>query len=393
MIFSRRSLTSFDAAGLDDWRRRERHGVFKAFLSWIDEDASSSEHGELRKERRAGSLKAMLGHLFPILGSYLANPANPSYLLGHSYGPIFERELRICSPAHFNTYFGLHVRSTEIPTSVVKEFIASLSIADDADVNEIASVLLEYKVAGRLVRFLQKLSLYASDIQPDGATRLIYAIARIAPELDWNTRYEFLTEARAALLTLLDHLLDSQDIEIAQEQLETVVHDCESLAFAAAVVQSSDPSGESRKAPQGVEFMRLVEILRQRIRTELVEPARDVFWEYPESHGVILGAWRSDTALNDRAGLDDYVSSLLDQDPTTTLRILADFVWTSIPSGEPSQLGFEDLESRYDVDCLYQTVRQLNVDDIKDLFLKYAAEQFIVQYHHRREQENPPKSA
>lgn len=371
-------LTSLDSPGLEDWSRKKRFGVFKGLVDSLETlDAKGDDQHD--KGRRQ-SLEAVLARLFPIFGAYLAKPENPTYLMASQHGPAFEREMRLCSSAHFATYFRLRVPSSEIPTSVVRQFLQNLNEASENDVDKVVLVLRAYKIKGQLVKFIQKTALYMEDVTNDGKGKLREAVVRVAPELGWERRDIFLSEARAAVLLVVDHLIEKANASLASEQLVDVVRKCHSLSIAAEIVLLVDPSKETRKGPKEIRFEDLVEALRERVQAEVVEARRSLFKDYPESHLPILEAWRSKTVLNDESGCQKYVSELLRSSPDAVVQILADFVWISLPSGDPAQFGYSDLKARYNVDEIHDALEALPGTARNDPIESFAIRKFTQFY-------------
>lgn len=347
-----------------------------ALLSDVEQSIGASRTNDLDAERQLKAVKDILGHLFPVFGNYLSNPQNPSLLHAKSFGPSFERDLRISSSAHFDTYFRLIVPSGEIPTSLVKEFTNLVSAPGNVEVSQVADTLLHYHQQRHLVRFLQKLTLYSDDLTALGRRRVLQAILSLTPELDWTDRFEFLTEARAALLVVMDTLINRDVLSEAQGQLEDAVDYDVELDFAAAIIQVSDPSGDSRKAPEGLDFDALVEKLRLRIETEQVQPEANVFLEFPHSYGVILAAWRSPTAVNDRPGYDRYIARVLAMKPRSALTIVSGFVSVALQSGDPAMFDYQLLKSEYNVNIIREALSKVDQSQIDDPVGQYAIDRF-----------------
>jgi len=109
-----------------------------------------------RKKIDEGKLKELLKRMFPKLESIYDNLSYGSDSLSN-----WRRELRICSPNLFHTYFRFSVPKDEISQGECQTIMMLSS-----DLNLLAEALLNYNQNNRIMRLLERLEDYAEDGVP-----------------------------------------------------------------------------------------------------------------------------------------------------------------------------------------------------------------------------------
>ena len=123
-------------------------------------------------ENLKNALSNLLYQLFPkIYGLYTKSNYGYDWLDG------WRKELRICSPEHFNTYFRFSIPKNEIPLT---DFKSILSLADKK--KSFKSALVDLNERGKIDQFLRKFMDYTEEISLNNIENVIYTLIELGDE-------------------------------------------------------------------------------------------------------------------------------------------------------------------------------------------------------------------
>lgn len=172
-------------------------------------------------------LKDFLKRLFPKLESIYGNT---SY--GDAWVKNWRRDGRICSPDIFDIFFRLSLPKEEISQ---KEIETILLLGNNPDI--FAEALLKLNEDGKIIRFLERLEDYTSDIPEENIEPIITVLMDIGDLLPEGDSGFFTTDTPMRILRLcyqLSHRFDSYEkrfnifkhaIKKATRSLYTIVHE------------------------------------------------------------------------------------------------------------------------------------------------------------------------
>lgn len=153
-------------------------------------------------ENLKNALSNLLYQLFPkIYGLYTKSNYGSDWLDG------WRKELRICSPEHFNTYFRFSIPKNEIPLT---DFESILSLADKKKSFE--SALVDLNERGKINQFLRKFMDYTEEIPLNNIKNVIYTLIKLGDEFPdgysgfGRNNTELTTLIITSLLKRLDNL-------------------------------------------------------------------------------------------------------------------------------------------------------------------------------------------
>lgn len=373
----KKQLTSFDSLVAGDYERKERHKVFQELLEWTKNEVESIQFPLHRSETAYISLQFLLTHLFPTLGAYISNPSNPTLIIFQYVRDEYRKGQRICVASYFDRYFRLRVPQDEIPTAVITNFISSLDNMNSDDAEALVNALLSYQIEGQLVNFLRKCQLYVNELNATGKKNFITLLSEISEVLEWRSHFGQLTDGLAVILLLLDYLLVGEDNSVAEAELNRIVENTASLAFASVLVTSTDPRRKQPKLSPEFNYEQLIDSLRTRINKQLIDARENVFITHPTSFHAILSAWRSTNLLNEPEAASDYVYEMLNITPEKIGALLAMYVMRELSTGRPHEFNYADFIELYDADKFYKLLKERDVTGAEDAFEDYGITEFL----------------
>lgn len=173
-------------------------------------------------------LKSLLINLFPKL-SALYGRTN----LGSDWLGIWRKELRICSPDHFNTYFKLSISKEELTQGRIKSI---LELSNNIELFK--ESLLDLNKEGKVVRFLERLEDYTSkEIPESNIETIIQVLMDVGDLLDDGYAGLLKPDTQMRILRIIRQLLlrfNTQEerfkilertIESTSESLYPIVHE------------------------------------------------------------------------------------------------------------------------------------------------------------------------
>ena len=373
-------LTSFDllSSASGDWRRRDRHGIFRQFRERIK--------GELNQAGEIQVVEALLGHLFPILGAYFSNPTNPT-VFASSRREHLEREQNVASPTHFGRYFKLSVPSTDLPTSVIQQLISGLNDTDRTESPEsFAERLREFKSDEHLMQLLEKLLVYSPDLNPSGSNALLKSISQISATLSWEKEGPWKSEATLASDLAIRCLSAAENPAEVRGQLTEIIRNATALSFAAIVVWKAISLDARAPLCEGEDRESVVRELEKRINGDLLRQSVDIFESYPDSFHWVLKMWRDTDYVNQPKEASKYVYEKLGESAQAVGRLLSAYVSTYAGTGEPSALSYSKLLEIYDAGTLHELISKHEDKAQWNEIEQFAVSEFMRFYH-----ESPPQ--
>jgi|GEM_PF-3591899 len=365
-----------------DLDRRQRHEVFRKLQAWLGDTLHNSKEVEI--------IEGLLGFLFPTLGAFIANPQNPTYIT-HEYGSIYEKEQRITAPTHFDRYFRFQVPRDDIPSTIVRGIIATINSEEhDAAEDETGNIWNEFRERNQLRNLFKKLILYIDEVSPEGKERVVISISQYSKRLDWSEKGFFVqSEAWVARRLLFSCLSQGEDPRALEERVGEVVRSATSLSFASLVIEGIGSHKKKGELPAELEIAPLLEIISDRIRSEIIQAEQNIFIEYPDSFARILAIWHSEVYLGEQKEADEYVYAQLRNYPKGIGQLLRLYGLSYLASGEPAELSYSDIAGRFDVHELYAVASAHKDFPDWSQAEQFAVDEFLSTYE---EQEVPKRS-
>ncbi len=149
-------------------------------------------------------LQSLLIHLFPKLDA-LYNNTN----YGNDWLNEWRKELRLCSPDIFDIYFKFSLPKNELPHGRIESI---LSLSDDVDL--LKESILDINAEGKIVKFLDRLEDYTSEIQEIKIGNIILVLMDIGDLLDDGYAGMLKPDTQMRILRIVHQLIfrfDSQD--------------------------------------------------------------------------------------------------------------------------------------------------------------------------------------
>ncbi len=371
-----KEFTTLDSIyiGGNDFPRKERFAIFAKIREWLNLDVDKD---------MIDAIEGILGFLFPTFGTYLKNPDNPTYLTNNLYSE-YEREQNIASPTHFRRYFRLHIATTDIPTSFIRQFIELLNSSEpEIPTEPFIDILTRFKKSDQLVQFLDKLRIYVTEINAQGRAMLARIISLQGENFDWGGGGRWKSEAlSAANLFILNSPKAPKEFEVYVFEL---VKSTKSLAFATLVVSMVLSQNNREHIPDGADKSAIIEIFRERLHLDLLDREVDIFTFYPDYFSRILSAWQSEQILNDAELAEQYVYKMLEQNELALGQLLSAFAWTKLASGKLSNFEFAKVEQLYNTDKLYELFLNQPNDVTRNDSEQYVIDEFVRSYKEKKQ--------
>jgi hypothetical protein len=375
-------LVAFDSVSFSgsDSGRSKRHDRYKKVINEIEQNNQYSD-----------MTKSVLGELFPVFGAYLSNPMNPAYITYDYLGREADRELRIASPRHFDTYFRLMVPSSEISTSQIKQQIDRINdMALKQASHEVEDYFVGLHNENQFTKVLNRLDVHSGGFTQNGKSFVIRQLSRIADRLSWESESIFGRSEISSLTFFIESCLASErDPDFVNEVLQYVVSETPSLSFACNI-SGSLLKNAPRKWLISDSFNgeEIIAIVKKRIRNELIKPGENIFEKYPDSYHRIFSFWQSKELMNEELEARSYRDGLLSKFPEYIPPILGSYLWLD-SSSEPTELNYSDLKLAYDVDYLYKNLKHANIERVENLKNDFALKNFVRLYEDEKKIQAP----
>lgn len=336
----KKDLTSFDSAYGLDTMRKLRLDANKDIRDWIAD--------ELPDKREALVCEQLIGFLFPTIGAYFQNPANPSII---SRQDEHLANQRICAVEYFDIYFKFRIPTGEISSRTINTLEDHLNSLDKQNLEEVVPLIVDEKE--RLSQLLSKLYFRVNNLNTGGRIVLITILGKLGKILEWdllNSRNSSGSVAARVIIKCFDRFEDNAKIHSA---IKDVVSTTESLSLAAELVRRLQSNEYPIQIPQ-TEKDALKTVMIDRLHKEVLEGKQNIFATYPTSYYQILGAWRSEQILNEPEIATNYIYEQMSLDASALPKILLTTARFEVGTNKVHGLDFERIVRDYDVDKLYE---------------------------------------
>mgnify|MGYP001136654624 CR=1 FL=1 len=338
----------------NDWQTNKLTSSYTELVNWINynnpEDADLIQHA--------------IAAMFPTFESYILKPTNPGYYTDQSQN---DKELRICSPNHYEKYFRLQLPSKEVSNALVKKLIIQLNAPfTEPQAKEIITILLQLVEDNKLTRLCRKLNYDINSFTNQGVSNLLDLFAGISDLLKWESTGSFeVSEVRVVSFLLIDALFSIKEPQEFLSQFSRFINTCNSLSFAADFSLFLFLSIDKGKyeLDKSIDRAKLKFPIITRVKDEVINSNLDVVKEYPSSFMNILAIWKDHEFIAKPEKANDYLYSNLEETPIHLLRVLGNFMWVNAGTREPSDLEYRKLKEKYDVEKLYEIGRKINLTD------------------------------
>ncbi len=232
--------------------------------------------------------KKIIQNLFPRTSGAFSNPQ-----YGIEWHSQWTKKKKIASPKYFQRYFDFGVSDTDISDVELKQFVNNLtSQTGEKNVSEIERLVSN----NRAELFLQKISLFADDLEEDKTIKLAKAIAlagKLFPTGDFATNFLIqspLSHAAYLLRHLVEKLRDeNQRLRIALEIASDIIplnFAYEYFRFVQYIGKNKDESGNEKLTDLAKAVIdKIVERVEIEANEELLEK------RYPQNSANLYRAW------------------------------------------------------------------------------------------------------
>jgi hypothetical protein len=337
----KKDLTSFEIAYGLDAMRRLRLDANKNIREWIVD--------EIPDKKEAQVCEQLIGFLFPTIGAYFQNPANPSII---SRQDEHLASQRICAVEYFDRYFKFRIPKGDIPSQTINAIEDELNKIDKDHMDQVIPLITDEQE--RLSQLLSKLYFRIMNLNRAGRVALITILGKLGKALEWDLLNSWNSSGSVAsrvIIKCFDRLENNVEIHTA---IKDVVSTTESLSLAAELVTRLYSNEYPIQIAQA-EKDALKTFMINRLHKEVLEDKQNIFATYPTSYYRILKAWRSDQILGEREIATNYVYEQLPIDATALPKLLIDNA-TFYMDGKVHSFEFERLKNDYDVDKLFATL-------------------------------------
>jgi len=289
----------------------------------------------------------------------------------------YRAEKKITHPDVFPKYFMLKVPSTELPDETVESLI---SIWDNTESTTLESKIIEdlkkFLQEKKLLELLNKLIIFLPRFTPNVAKSLIrslYKNINLFPKEGrkdfWRSEFD---RAKSLMLHLINEKIENTEIESI---LKEIINETPSFELAVGVVLSCrrERGGSLFNIYENIEIDKLQKILSERLSHYFIEGGKDIFEEEKDTYSFILYQWGT-ASPEDREKVNNYVFSLIEKNPKYLGKILSGFIIMG------DQIQYSELTKLYDVNRLYQVVKEHYSNTYSDPKEKSAIDLFIKVY-------------
>ena len=356
-----------------------KSGTFFTSPLWIlpaeKKNEKIKDHIEalIENERDSDVLLAILKSIFINVNSAFAPGPNAFTRVNYRW------EKRIVFPDVFPKYFMLKIPAGDMPDAEVEDIIASWNDAHDLTLTEqVLGSFIEFQKDEKLFEFLTKLNAFISYLSVQSAREVINHTINNTSFFSTQRIHSFnsseLDSAQFLLLNLINEKIDNSEIE---SLLMEAITQSQLIEFAVSIVRDCRrASGGLSNIYSNVNIDRLQRALSTRLSNHFIVMGRNIFEENKNSFNFILIQWGMGSD-EDRKNINDYVFSLIDQNPGYLPRIIDAFI-RNWGGSRPPQLHYEDMVQIYDQVALFARAKRyadtipFNQADksIVDLFVK-----------------------
>lgn len=338
----KKDLTSFESAYGLDTMRRIRLAEQQAIRDWIGKELPNKDDGQI--------CERLVGFLFPSLGAFFQNPANPSVITRED---VHLANQRICVDQYFDRYFKFRIPEGEISSNVISTIVDNLN-SENIPSEEITSIFSGEK--DRLSQLLKKLNFRINDINLAGRAKLIKVLGSQSNIFDWEifNPWNASGPSSAQLVVKCFETFERND-DLWKTVVDVIVF-APSLAFASELATrflSDKPSFSIEQQMQEKDKENLTLIIKNRLQKEVLESNQNVFATYPKSYYRILSVLRSEKIMGTRDIGINYVYEQLAIDPNALPKLLITNATVTLSTNTIHNIEFERLQSDYDVEKLF----------------------------------------
>ena len=217
---------------------RDNKDLFAGIYTFQVSGASTNPKQELAKNRcekiirntekeSKTHLKSLLINLFPKLNALYANT---NY--GSDWLSGWRKNLRICSEDHFDTYFNLSIPKDEISQGRIESILSLTN-----EINSFENALLELDKEGKIVRFLERMEDYTSEIPKSDIKNVIGVLMDIGDIIDGGYAGLMQPDSAMRILRIIYQLINrfktqeerfkifKSSIENAKQSIYPMVHE------------------------------------------------------------------------------------------------------------------------------------------------------------------------
>ena len=291
----------------------------------------------------------------------------------------YRSEKRIMHPDVFPKYFMLKVPTGDMPDAEIEDIISNWNDSDDVTRPEkIQKIFIAFRKDKRIFEFLTKLTIFISSMSAESAKGVIRHMIDSTSAFSLQRIHEYhsseLDRAISLMLNLINEKIDNVEIE---SYLMEAITQSQLLEFAVSIVDDCrTASGGLFNIYSNVDIERLQQALSKRLNNHFVVMAKNIFEENKSSFNYILIQWSSGSD-EDRKKVNDYVFSLIDQNPSYLPKVIDAFI-RNWGGSRPPQLRYDDMVQIYDQVTLFAKAKryaemvQFNQEDksIIDSFIK-----------------------
>lgn len=264
----------------------------------------------------------------------------------------YRKGMNISHPECFRKYFMLKIPSADISDNYIKTLLKVWAVTSKEELqNKIEGCLIEFLKANKLLKFLEKLSLFIEDIQPEVVLPLVKVISNNANKFRIKTENMLSSELKWAM----DFILKIVNAKLNQEDIrnilsEIILHTSYWL-FAVWIISFIRESQNSYlNIRNSIDIELLQNELSQKLKKHFVDAKKDIFNEFQNDEilEIVLRLWGSNwytfSGENPKV-VNEYITSLVQNDAKKFTRLLGVHKQEKLPF-------HEDLRKIYDMDKL-----------------------------------------
>ena len=342
----KKDLTSFESAYGLDAMRRIRLAEQQAIREWIAKELPDKDDVQI--------CEGLVGFLFPSIGAYFQNPTNPSII---TRDDVHLANQRICVAEYFDRYFKFRIPEGEISSNTINTIVDNLN-SENVPPEEITPIILTEKE--RLSQLLAKLNYRVNNINLTGRVKLIRLLGAQGDVFEWELLNSWNASGPTATRLIIKCFETLERNEDLWNAVADIVSSTPSLAFASDLITwflSDEPPIFVKQQMQQKDGENLISIISRRLQEEVLKPKQNIFATYPKSYYRILAVLRSEKIMGTRDIGTNYVYEQLIIDPNALPKLLIMNATFNLPTYTIHSFEFDRLQNDYDVDKLYEILK------------------------------------
>lgn len=313
----------------------------------------------------------------------------------------YRRKGRVAHPDCFQKYFMLGVREGIIPDAEFHDELKKWKGASLPETEIENSLFAKYQKTGKLVEFLERLKLFAGQIDLNLVLPLIRTLykncSRLSREGDlWSTEFD---QAEGLIFRLLEDNAGIKPEEI-HAILEEIVKHAACFDLASLIVMSC---GETRtsslyRVHDNVRVAELRDILEARLKEYFVKGKKDIFLEYRKERefAFILYQWATrwgDKTQSHKAEATNYLMWVFRENPKELGYFLTTYAKPQLGNREKKVFDMNGFSTAFEVEKFGRRLSRGKSSAYSNQEEKEAVDLFMAAYKQWLKSKPPKPSA